>query len=271
MTRIAILGLGKMGTALAGGLCRAGIDAAMICGYDILPAARESFQKTLGAVTVDLMENAVMEADIVILCVKPQNLKEAGAMLSGKLNNALVLSILAGVTLQALSETLGTSRVIRVMPNLPVTVGKGVCCYAVPPGLCDEDLRITEHILSASGLCFQVEEPQMDAVTGLSGSGPAFVMEFLIGLIEGGVRCGLSRDLAQKLACATLSGSIQLLETNGITPETLRQNVISPNGTTFAGMTLLAQSGFAETAAKAVEAAALRSHELGQHKDISKN
>lgn len=263
MNTIALMGLGKMGSALAAGMRRA-LPSLSLHGYDLLSEARLRFSQETGSPIFTSPADAVEAADTVILAVKPQNFPELAHTLAGKLAGKTVFSILAGIPLETLSRSLQTQRIIRVMPNLPVTVGRGVCCYATLTDVTEEDVATAEEILSASGVCFRVDESQLDAVTGLSGSGPAFVFEFMIGLVQGATSSGLSAELARKLAAETLIGSALMALQSPLALETLRDNVISPNGTTAAGMEALVSHEFAVSASEAVVSATLRSIELGR-------
>lgn len=265
MSGISFIGLGKMGTALAHGIIGKCYEPEEVRAYDISEAARGNFADAFPRVRVfDTLSEAVEGVHVVVLCVKPQNFSEMGSQIKPHLGNALVISILGGTPLVKLAETLGTARVIRVMPNLPVTVGEGISCYTSYPDISTQDIDTVERLLAASGKTMRVEESWMDAVTGVSGSGPAFVLEFLIGLTEGGIAQGLPRQTAQALAAQTILGTIRLLNETALPPETLRDNVISPNGTTAAGMNILNTQGFTKTVADAVSAAAQRSIELGK-------
>ena len=264
--KIAFIGAGKMATAIAAGLVRSGMDTGNIKAYDVSPQAAELFARNTGVVTSGSMKDALTEASAVILAVKPQYaigaLSEASAYLKGK----LLVSIAAGLTIATLKEASGAERIVRVMPNTPALVGEGMSCYAGIPGIPEEDLKTVEKILLSIGRAFPVEESQLDAVTGLSGSSPAFVLEFIMALADGGVYEGLPRAKALEMAAQTVLGTAKMVLNSSAHPAELRDAVISPAGTTACGVMVLEKAGFNGIAASAVVAAAERSRELGAKK-----
>ncbi len=207
----------------------------------------------------------IKRSDIVIVAVKPQVitmvLKEIA--LTVKETNPLIISIAAGIPLSFLESLLpkGT-RVIRVMPNTPALVLAGVSAYTPGKYASSEDLTLARTILSALGECIELEETHFDAVTGLSGSGPAFVAMFIEGLIDGGVRVGLPRPVAEKLALETVLGTAKLLKEAQKNPYEIKAMVTSPGGTTISGVEVLAKGGLCGLAMEAVVAATQRSKEL---------
>ena len=180
-----------------------------------------------------------------------------------EIGDRLVVSIVAGATIASLEKLTGTKRIVRVMPNTPALVGEGMSCIAATSAVQESDLAEVETLLSSVGLCRRVAEKQLDAVTGLSGSGPAFVLEFIMALADGGVYAGLSRDAALELAIQTVLGSAKLARESGTPVGELRDAVISPAGTTSRGVMELAKGAFSATVVSAVVAAADRSAELG--------
>ena len=262
----AFIGAGKMATAIALGLRKSGIPAEKIHAYDVSPAAAEAFSRTTGVSTSSSMAEALADADLVILAVKPQYaaaaLDEAKTSLQGK----LLISIAAGLTIQWLSEHAGTTRIVRVMPNTPALAGEGMSCYAGAPGIAEADLEAAGAVLKSVGLAQVVSESQLDAVTGLSGSGPAYVMEFILALADGGVYCGLPRTLAMQMAVQTVLGTAKMCRESGQSVSDLRDAVISPAGTTARGILTLQKAGFKGTVSEAVIAGAERSAELGGKK-----
>ena len=212
--------------------------------------------------------NAAVAAgsDIIILCVKPndvaQALKEAGDV-TGK----LLISIAAGVPISRLREwTRGEPRLIRVMPNTPALIGHGAAAYAAGAGATDQDLALADRIFGATGIVVRVKEGLLDAVTGLSGSGPAFVYTVIESLADGGVLMGLPRDVALRLASQTVLGAAAMALQTGLHPAELRDQVTSPGGTTIAGIEALEAGGVRSAFISAVRAAAVRSGELGAGK-----
>ena len=262
---IAFIGAGKMATAIAAGLAK-NTTGLKVRAYDVSPAAAESFTAATGFACCSSMAETLAGAEIVLLAVKPQYaaaaLKEAASHLTGK----LLISIVAGWKIATLQEHAELDRVIRVMPNTPALAGEGMSCYAPADAVSADDQAVAETILSAVGKVRLVAEKQLDAVTGLSGSGPAYVMEFIMGLADGGVFCGLPRDAALELAIQTVLGTAAMCREIPAKIAELRDAVISPAGTTACGIMELQNGAFKATAAKAVIAAAKRSEELGKSK-----
>ncbi len=267
--RIGFLGAGKMATALAQGWVRAGLvrpDA--VRASDPLPEARAAFAAATGGAALPHNRAVVAESDLVVLAVKPQQMADvlddvATAALARK---PLFVSVAAGVPLRAISERLGGDgcRLVRVMPNTPCLVGASASAYAGGPGATAEDVRLVDRLFNAVGRALAVPEKLLDAVTGLSGSGPAFVFVMIEALSDGGVRMGLPRDLATQLAAQTVLGSAKLLLETGKHPGELKDMVASPAGTTIAGLHALERGGLRAALIDAVEAATRRSLELGK-------
>lgn len=256
---LVIVGGGRMGEALLAGLLEAGwAPAAELAVVEALPARREELRSRFPDVTVS--EEAV-EAAGAVLAVKP---KDAVAV-AASLHAARVLSIAAGVTVAALEEALGPGvAVVRAMPNTPLQVGAGASAVAAGSSAGEGDLAWAERILGAVGLVVRVDEPLLDAVTGLSGSGPAYVFRVVEALTEAGVAAGLPAGVSAALARQTLVGSARLLEASGASPEELRAQVTTPGGTTEAGLRALDAAGLAAAFARCVDAATTRSRELGR-------
>lgn len=260
------IGAGKMATAIAMGMVKSGINPATIRAYDVSEAASGAFRTATGAYVCSSMEEALAGADTVILAVKPQYASEALSEAKPFLNGKLLISIAAGLTISFLQTASGLDRVIRVMPNTPALALAGMSCYAGAKGISGDDLAIAEKILSSVGVARKVTESQLDAVTGLSGSGPAFVMEFIMALADGGVYSGLPRDVALQMALQTVYGTAKMCQESSLSIGELRDAVISPAGTTAEGILVLQKGSFKGTAAAAVIAAAERSRELGKGK-----
>lgn len=262
--RIAVIGAGKMATAITVSLVSRGIPAKSILAYDVSPAAAEKFTAATGCGTAATLQDALKDASTVLLAVKPQvapsALKEAGSALRGK----LLISIVAGLKLDSLAALASTARIVRVMPNTPALVQQGMTCFALSPKATAADRDCANGILSSFGLVREVPEALLDAVTGLSGSGPAFVMEFILGLAEGGVYCGLPRDLALESAIQTVLGTAEMCKRDPQAVSALRNAVITPNGTTARGIHVLDAAGFRGIVENCVIAAAERSAELGR-------
>lgn len=254
-----------MATALAQGLVKAGLASAeKLLASDPAAEARERFTRATGAkVTQDNLEVAAT-ADVLFLAVKPQQMAKVLSQLRGKVGKEkLVVSIAAGVRLAVLTEGLGQDiRLVRVMPNTPCLVGKGACGYCLGDRATPKDGELVRQILEAVGVAFPVEEKLMDAVTGLSGSGPAFAYVMIEALADGGVRMGLPRNVALALAAQTLRGAAEMVLVTGEHPGVLKDRVASPGGTTIAGLQALELGGVRAALMAAVEAAARRSAEL---------
>lgn len=263
MKKIFFLGAGKMATAIAGGLVKSGLFRAdELAAYDPSAAVMESFTVSTGIAACGL--DTVKNSETLLIAVKPQMLEAALAPLKGMLDGKLVISIAAGVTISRLADLTGTGRIVRVMPNTPALVGEGASGYAPGSGASAGDAEFTGRILRAVGTAFQVKESDLDAVTGLSGSGPAYVFEFIQALADGGVAEGLPRDVAVKLAAQTLLGAAKMVLETGKHPGELCDAVTSPGGTTSRGLELLAERAFHAAAMQAVRAASNRSRELGK-------
>lgn len=265
--RIAFIGTGRMAAALATGFCRTLIDPARIAGADPNATARESFRRESGAsglLTADPAA-AVADATIVFLSVKPQVMPAVLQELRPVLQPAqLVVSIAAGVTLDTLSAGLpADTRLIRVMPNTPCLIGCGACGVCRGPMATDDDIDTVTALLQTTGVVETVPERLMDAITGLSGSGPAFVFRMIQALSDGGVRVGLPRAVATRLAAQTVAGAAQMVLEHDSHPAVLAEAVTSPGGTTIAGLHALEHGAFTATVMDAVIAATQRSGELG--------
>lgn len=256
-----------MATALGRGCVSSGlVPGARITAADPFESARETFAAEVPGAQVGSDNSAVLaRADIVVLAVKPQMMQAVLAELKSQVEpRHLLVSIAAGVTLAKLAAGLppGT-RLVRVMPNTPCLVGLGASCYALGDRATDQDGKLVGQILSSVGKAFEVEEKMLDAVTGLSGSGPAFVYSMIESLAAGGAAQGLPPELALELAAQTARGAAEMVLVTGRSPAELREQVTSPGGTTLAGLQVLeSQQGPAAFQA-AVEAAARRSEELG--------
>jgi pyrroline-5-carboxylate reductase len=265
---IGLMGAGRMATALARGLVRAEMlpaDAIVAC--DPSEEAQESFAREVPGSTVQ-SDNAddVARADVVILAVKPQKMSEALASIRNSVrDDALVVSIAAGVTIERLAAALPDGqRIVRVMPNTPCLVGRGASGFALGKHATTSDAKLVGSLLSAVGAAFEVPEKLLDPITGLSGSGPAFVYSMIEALAEGGAAEGLSPNLALELAARTVAGAAEMVLETGETPAVLRDRVTSPGGTTLAGLGVLRERSFGQTVSEAVRAATRRSIELGQ-------
>jgi pyrroline-5-carboxylate reductase len=263
---IAFIGSGHMAEAMIGGLLAAGVcDSDALWASDPVAARRDRL-KSLFSIRVGAENRqAVTWADIVILAVKPQSLPTVLTEIGADLNRVLVISIAAGVTIQSIaSQASPGTRIIRAMPNTPALVREGITALAWAEEVREEDSLVARTIFEAVGRVIPVEERLMDAVTGLSGSGPAYVFLVLEALADGGVKMGLPRQTAELLAVQTVLGAARMVLETGTHPATLKDRVASPGGTTIAGLHQLEQGKFRATLMGAVEAATKRSQELAR-------
>lgn len=263
--RIGFIGAGQMATALAQGLLKAGlVQPDRILASDPAPEALERFARTTGGKTTSDNLHLVADSDSVFIAVKPQQVAEVLGQIRGHLGpDKLVISLAAGIRLAALAEGLGPQvRLVRVMPNTPCLVGQGVCAFCLGERATAEDEQLVRQMLGAVGMVLAVEERLMDAVTGLSGSGPALGFVIIEALADGGVRMGLPRQVALSLAAQTLRGAAEMVLATGEHPAVLKDRVASPAGTTIAGLRVLESGAVRGTLMAAVEAAARRAAEL---------
>jgi pyrroline-5-carboxylate reductase len=260
---VGFIGAGKMATAIASGLLKNGWDKNKLGAYDVSVRAGAQFAAKTGIKTASSLA-AVTGAEAIIIAVKPQNLRDALENTAGLIADKLLISIVAGIKIESLKKFSGAKRLVRVMPNTPALIGEGMSAYCTSSGVTARDRRTAEAILGAIGLVVKVEEKQMDVVTGLSGSGPAYVFDFIQALADGGVNGGLSRELALKLAVQTVSGAARLVQVTGEHPGVLKDMVTSPGGTTSRGLAVLEDGAFRGLVAAAVLAAAERAEELGR-------
>ncbi|MFQ5846885.1 MAG: pyrroline-5-carboxylate reductase [Candidatus Methylomirabilales bacterium] len=265
--RIAFIGVGNMGEALIKGLLAAGqVRPEQLIATDVRTDRLEAVRKAYHIETLPDNREAATKAQILVLAVKPQVMEEVLTGLRGAVAaDHLLLSIAAGIR-TAFIETrcAQATRVVRVMPNTPALVLAGASAIAPGHHATPEDLETARQIFEAVGRVVQVEEKLMDAVTGLSGSGPAYIFVVIEALADAGVRMGLSREVAVLLAAQTVLGAARMVLETGEHPARLRDTVTSPGGTTIAGLHVLEQEGFRGTLMSAVEAATRRSQELGK-------
>ncbi|NJL83918.1 MAG: pyrroline-5-carboxylate reductase [Chloroflexaceae bacterium] len=263
---LVIIGGGVMGEAILAGLLRQQLyppDAILV--REISPERQEYLQRQYQVRAIAGTEG-LFPAETVLLAVKPQGLEPVAASLVPHFqgNPPLLLSILAGVTLQRLEAAFPQAPVIRAMPNTPATVGAAITAIAGGNLVKEAQLEAARRLFEAIGQVVEVPEFLMDAVTGLSGSGPAYVALAIEALADGGVAAGLARGTALQLALQTVLGTAQLLQSTGLHPAVLKDRVSSPGGTTIAGVAALERAGFRSALIEAVLAAQRRSQELGQ-------
>ena len=263
--KLGIVGAGNMAQAIAGGVLRAkACNATQIQAADPLQAQREAFEQNCGVSAKADNSEVVKWASVVLLAIKPQVADEVFDSIRGALHpDALVVSIMAGIPTKRIEGALGANiRVVRTMPNTPALVGAAMSAIAPGANATQADLDFVCELLASVGSTLIVDEAQLDAVTAVSGSGPAYVFAMIEGLRDAGIAEGLSAEHALTLATQTVFGAAKLLLEADEAPEILRARVTSPGGTTQAGLAALQKTGFAEALRAAVHAATNRSKEL---------
>jgi len=265
--KVGIIGAGKIGAAIARGIIKAGLASKdSVAASDVSDTLRQSIARELGVKTTADNLDLCDFADTIILAVKPQIVAPVAREIAKKLGKAkLVVSVAAGVPLARIESHLEPgARVVRVMPNIACVVGAGAAGFAPGAHATAADLEKVGAILNSFGVGLRVEEKDLDAVTGLSGSGPAYVFLFMEALADGGVQAGLSREVALKLAIQTVYGAARMALEAGRHLGELKDEVTSPGGTTIAGLYAMEQKGFHGTVMDGVISATRRSRELGK-------
>jgi pyrroline-5-carboxylate reductase len=264
--RIGFLGAGRMATALARGWLTAGlVRPEDLRASDPVPAARQAFEAATDCRAGTDNPAVVAASDLLVLAVKPQSMAGLLTEVRPLLRSPLVVSIAAGISLSQLHKGLGEScRLVRVMPNTPCLVGASASAYSPSVTATADDAALVDRLMNAVGKAYWVPEGLLDAVTGLSGSGPAYVYVIIEALADGGVRAGLPRDVAQALAAQTVLGSAKMVLETGTHPAALKDMVASPGGTTIVGLQALERGGLRAALIDAVESAARRATELGK-------
>lgn len=268
--KITFLGGGNMATALIGGLLERGFAAADLQVVELGEAARGALEQRFGVRAVETFDDATLACDVLVLAVKPQQMKAALAPLAGRLGGQLVISIAAGLRLADLGRWLGApgkphARLVRCMPNTPALIGAGVTGLYADPSVDAAGREAAGRILGAVGsTVWADDEGQMDAVTAISGSGPAYVFHFIEALESAGRGLGFDEAGARRLAIDTVLGAARLAADSEDSPALLRQKVTSKGGTTEAALASLAASGWHDALVAAVEAAETRGRELGE-------
>ena len=263
--RLGFLGAGNMSGALIKGLLHGGFPAARILASDVKAERLEQLRAKHGIRTTTDNHELVRDSDVLVLAVKPQVIDKVLTEIGQDVRaDQLVVSVAAGVTIEGLEGRLAKkARVVRAMPNTPAMVQAGATAVAGGAHAKEDDLRVARELFEAVGRVVVLDEAQLDAVTGLSGSGPAYVMLIIEALADGGVKVGLHRDTALLLAAQTVFGSAQLLLETGEHPGRLKDMVTSPGGTAIAGLHTLESGALRKTLIDAVEAATKRAAELG--------
>ena len=263
---VGFMGAGRMGTALAKGFLGAKlVEPSKLCASDVYPGAREAFAKETGGMAFASNEEVVENAKVLFLSVKPDQVKDVLGGIKDKIKpDHLIVSICAGVTLSTLEMALNPgAKVVRVMPNTPALVGEAASGFAMGKACSPADTELVTKLLGACGVAFAVKESLLDAVTGLSGSGPAYGFIAIEALSDGGVAAGLPRDVAIKLAAQTMLGAAKMVLETGKHPGELKDMVTSPGGTTIEAVHELEKAGVRAAFINAVRAAADKSKKLG--------
>lgn len=265
--KLGFLGAGKMATALARGLVQSGVCAAEdMVAADISEAARATFSETVGVAVTESAEDMVRRSEVVVLAVKPQHAAEAVTPIRDRCAAQLIVSIMAGVTLDTLHRWFDSQRVVRTMPNTPAMVGVGAAAFCCGSAVTDADRDTVRAVLEAVGLCVEVAESDMDAVTAVSGTGPAYVFELIQAMVDGAVEIGLGPDVALELVGQTVVGAAEMVRRKLGSPDQLRVAVTSPGGTTAAGLKVMRARDFRQVIAQTIRAARDRSVELGKNR-----
>jgi pyrroline-5-carboxylate reductase len=264
--KLAFIGAGNMATALIGGLLQRGYLAQDIVAMDVLQDARARIEQRLAIVAVDDVASAVGNAQVVVLSVKPQQMREVAAQLRPCLRDQLLITIAAGIRIDDLSRWLaGYARIVRAMPNTPALVQAGITGVFAPASISAKEREHTQAILSAVGEVIWLDsEAQLDAITAVSGSGPAYVFYFIESLEQAAQQQGFGAEQARKLAMATFAGAVKLASTSPESPATLRVQVTSKGGTTERALQSLEAAGVKDAIGRAIAAAEQRSRELGE-------
>lgn len=265
--KMVVVGGGNMGSAIVRGVLGANLmPPERITVVDVVPAKLEELSDRWKVRTAREARDVAGSGDLLLLCVKPQILMEVLDGIRDVVRpEQLIVSIVAGAEAASIRDRIGKNNpVIRAMPNIAATVGAAASAVSACPPATDEHLGIAQAIFGAVGEVVRVEEEQLDAVTGLSGSGPAYIYMIIEALCDGGVKMGLPRDTALRLATQTVLGAARLVKETDLHPAILRDRVTTPGGTTIAAIHQLEEKGLRTTLMRAVEAATERSRELAR-------
>lgn len=261
---IAFIGGGNMASAIIGGLVKDGLPPAQIEVVEPLAPAREKLHQQFGIKPMEQAGAALQRAALVVWAVKPQTFRDAAAQARAHFGAPLHLSVAAGIRSDSIANWLGTERIVRSMPNTPALIGKGIAALFARTGVSLSDRTQVEQVMSTTGESLWVsDETQLDAVTALSGSGPAYVFFFLEAMTQAGIEMGLAREQAYRLAVSTFAGAAELARASQDPPELLRQRVTSKGGTTYAAITSMEHDDVQALFVKALHAAERRAKELG--------
>ena len=261
---IAFIGGGNMASAIIGGLIRQGMKPDQITVVEPFAETAAKLHQDFGITALPTASAELLQATLVVWAVKPQVFSQAAEPVMSHTRGALHLSVAAGIRTDSICRWVGTERVVRCMPNTPALVGQGITGLFPRPLVSASDKALVEQVIGTTGQYVWVDqESKLDAVTALSGSGPAYVFYFLEAMTQAGVGMGLSAEQAYQLAVATFSGASSLAAASTESPEVLRQRVTSKGGTTYAAITSLDDAGVKASFVKAMQAAEVRARELG--------
>lgn len=262
--RIAFIGGGNMASAIIGGLVQQGLAPANVAVVEPFAEARARLKQQFGVEAQEQAGPALASAGLVVWAVKPQTFKEAAAQARAHVQQALHLSVAAGIRSDSIAGWLGTERIVRSMPNTPALVGKGMTALYARAGANAADKARVEQVIATTGEHLWVDqESHLDAVTALSGSGPAYVFYFLEAMTQAGTEMGLGSEQARRLAVGTFAGASELARASAEPLQVLRERVTSKGGTTYAALTSLESDGVKQSFVKALHAACKRAAELG--------
>ncbi len=261
---LAFIGGGNMASAILGGLLQQGTPADHIWVVEPFDEARQRLATQFKVHTLASANAQLAEVGLVVWAVKPQNMKDAAAQAGPFCQQALHLSVAAGIRSDSLAQWLGSERIVRAMPNTPALVGLGQTGLFARPSVSATDRQWIERVVATTGQFLWVDnEPLLDAVTAISGSGPAYVFFFIEAMVQAGVKMGLTEAQAHQLAIGTFVGSSELARSASESPAVLRERVTSKGGTTYAALTSMQEAGVQQLFQTALEAARHRAHELG--------
>jgi pyrroline-5-carboxylate reductase len=264
MNTIAFIGGGNMASAIIGGLLKSGRSPGDILVLEPNAEQRSRLQRDLSVITLEAPGSVLQRAAIVVWAIKPQNFKAAAEASLAHIDKALQFSVMAGIRSDDMARALGSQRIVRSMPNTPALIGEGIAGLYARPAVTALERKDIERLLAPTGRTLWVNaEADLDAVTALSGSGPAYVFYFVEAMMQAAVEMGLSEEQGKQLAIATFMGSAALAQASSDPPALLRERVTSKGGTTYAALTSMEASGVKPAIVKALKAAQRRANELG--------
>lgn len=261
---ISFIGAGNIALAIANGLIKNGFSTKNIKAYDISETSASHFNQLTGIEAILDPKKVIEGSDVIIVAVKPQYANDAFNATAKYLGSQLLISVVTGINIENLQTLSNCKRIVRSMPNIPALIGEGITAYTPSDYVTKADLKITEEILASTGHYLQVLEEQIDAVTAVSGSGPAYTFSFIQALIDAGVRAGLQYDISKKIAAQTVLGAAKMVMETNEHPASLCNKVTSPGGVTAEGLAVFEERAFKGVILSAVDAGFKRSVELGK-------